>query len=175
MYEFDPTASVDPAAGGDPRRVLGGQAAMWSEHLRPVLLDYAVWPRAAAMAERLWSPAEDTKARALGGLGRSGWEGGRALGLRSTAGGGCNAGGGSGGRASCARPCERPFVEVSRLTAPPTLLLPRPCAQSAKAAQPRLEQLMRQLEARGLRPSPLNYQGLNWRCVHAPCSPGAAC
>lgn len=41
---------------------------MWSEHLRPVLLDYAVWPRAAAAAERLWSRAEDTQVQRGGGV-----------------------------------------------------------------------------------------------------------
>lgn len=39
-----------------------GEAAMWSEHLRPAILDYVVWPRAAAVAERLWSPANATQA-----------------------------------------------------------------------------------------------------------------
>ncbi len=35
---------------------------MWSEMLRPAILDYVVWPRAAAVAERLWSPAAATQA-----------------------------------------------------------------------------------------------------------------
>lgn len=38
-----------------------------------------------------------------------------------------------------------------------------PQKQSAEAARPRLERLMAQLELRGLRPSPLNFQGDNFR------------
>jgi hypothetical protein len=41
-----------------------GEVAMWSEHVLPSILDYAVWPRAAALAERLWSPAASTKVSA---------------------------------------------------------------------------------------------------------------
>lgn len=61
MYGYDPAETLQPGSGGVAERVLGGEAAMWSEHLRPAILDYVVWPRAAAVAERLWSPAEDTK------------------------------------------------------------------------------------------------------------------
>ena len=38
--------------------VLGAEAALWSELVTDEILDQRLWPRAAAVAERLWSPAE---------------------------------------------------------------------------------------------------------------------
>jgi hexosaminidase len=52
FYNNEPTAAVDPA---DAHLVLGGEAAMWAEQVDDVNWDSRVWPRACAVAERLWS------------------------------------------------------------------------------------------------------------------------
>lgn len=55
MYNVDPTAGSysGPGAG----RVVGGEANMWTEQVSALTLHARVWPRASAVAERLWSPA----------------------------------------------------------------------------------------------------------------------
>ena len=59
--------AVDPMSGAaatlspeEKSRILGGEACMWGEWISAENIDSRVWPRTAAIAERLWSP-QDTQ------------------------------------------------------------------------------------------------------------------
>ena len=73
IYLANPLETFN-ATSGDPSRLLGAEVATWSEHIVPSILDYVVWPRAAALAERLWSPEKDTQVL-LGWAGGAAWGG----------------------------------------------------------------------------------------------------
>jgi hexosaminidase len=56
---------ADPLAGAaakltpeEQRNILGGEATMWSEFVTPENMGGRIWPRTAAIAERLWSPKD---------------------------------------------------------------------------------------------------------------------
>ena len=61
LYAVDPLeGDAAPLTNDEKARILGGEVAMWGEFVSPENVDSRIWPRAAAVAERLWSP-EDVK------------------------------------------------------------------------------------------------------------------
>ena len=66
-YAVDPLGGPDAAAltPEQASRIMGGEACMWAELVGPETVDSRVWPRTAAIAERLWSPASVTSVDAM--------------------------------------------------------------------------------------------------------------
>ena len=54
FYANEPMEGIEDQA--QQQRVLGGEACMWGEYIDGSALLNTAWPRAAAAAERLWSP-----------------------------------------------------------------------------------------------------------------------
>jgi len=59
-YAADPIPRDTTLTAEEARHVLGGEATMWGEWVSPETIDSRIWPRTAAIAERLWSPANVT-------------------------------------------------------------------------------------------------------------------
>ncbi|MBD3374634.1 family 20 glycosylhydrolase [candidate division KSB1 bacterium] len=55
-YLNDPIPADTPLTPEEQKQILGGEATMWAELVTWETVDSRIWPRTAAIAERLWSP-----------------------------------------------------------------------------------------------------------------------
>jgi hexosaminidase len=57
-YGVDPmSGDADSLSPEQTKRIMGGEMCMWAEYTPSETVDSRIWPRAAVIAERLWSPA----------------------------------------------------------------------------------------------------------------------
>lgn len=64
MPNADPLPRFDkiqPLTPQEMTNILGGEACMWTEMVDSITLESRIWPKASAIAEKLWSPAALTK------------------------------------------------------------------------------------------------------------------
>ena len=59
-YLVDPIPANTPLTAEQQKYIVGGEATMWTEHVTPETVDSRIWPRTAAIAERLWSASNVT-------------------------------------------------------------------------------------------------------------------
>jgi hexosaminidase len=59
-YSVDPLAGAANMTSEQESHILGGEAAEWTEYITPEIASFRIWPRAAVVAERLWSPRDIT-------------------------------------------------------------------------------------------------------------------
>lgn len=65
-YAFDPLGGNAANLTSEQKQlVLGGESCIWSEYVNPENIDSRVWPRNAAIAERLWSPESTTDVESM--------------------------------------------------------------------------------------------------------------
>ncbi len=65
-YAVDPmSGNADSLTPEQAARILGGEACMWAEYITSETVDSRIWPRAAAIAERLWSPPGTTDVESM--------------------------------------------------------------------------------------------------------------
>ena len=59
-YLIDPIPVNTTLTAAQQKLIVGGEATMWTEHVTPETVDSRIWPRTAAIAERLWSASSVT-------------------------------------------------------------------------------------------------------------------
>jgi hexosaminidase len=64
-YTVDPMPKNMTLTDEEKARILGGEAPMWTELATPATIDSRIWPRTAAIAERLWSNESVTDINSL--------------------------------------------------------------------------------------------------------------
>jgi hexosaminidase len=52
---------IEPLTPEEEKNILGGEACMWSEMVDSVTILSRIWPRAAAVAEKMWTPEQTSK------------------------------------------------------------------------------------------------------------------
>ena len=59
-YAVDPLGKAAGLTPEEKSHILGGEATIWSEMVTSETIEGRIWPRTAAIAERLWSPQDVT-------------------------------------------------------------------------------------------------------------------